>query len=813
MDAFEQKGDEYCNIAIDYYNRSQGKPGLKCLNPIDLANLTKEELTNQAKHYSYLSFNEYMNACKLADKLCASDKQLLFRHKMAMAQYISENMLEAQLICIAQIFMMNKFRHKKIPISGQATVNLDTIIRKIERKCKGLSMRTDKPADEKVFDKNQITANEVKDLVVYEASEDAEKNIEDKFKNSIILLLNKDSYNTKIALSKIESNINSIHSSIRNCQIATFSSTAFAVVQGAEIYLSWGTIAASGLFVGSLFILGAFITSYGTYYLWNNRRGMLKNEKKKYEASIKLNEILNNVFSYYKNEQFDKLLEELTRSYEDGKSLISFNKYTIRLDPTSMAEELLDYEFPPDGIAYIFNLIATVLFSGKVKPRGNLSENDFQMKAKELLSYVADEKSKLFEKCKELNENMKKINWRYGYFFHKQHIDSKIEYHNNLIKITEAQFIAKVNLILLTIAMNGLNIRNEEIIKNMLNDLDVFAKDKANFVDISTSSCLELVQFIFSVFNIEMPTKEESFKKKEDFDYDEKGINIIYEQKELLRFLTIRIENEKEQKCKGHQYVARATVYHDIALGKLKAQFDQHKFFYFNKARKDFEEAFTLNNDEMKTRKNIFMFSEVKEFIKILQANGNVDIDDEIYFYYGITERNMQNYKDAFQYFRMALIKFKDVKNDEKTKECLRELEIARSLQNESKTQQLSQIYETDFERFKILGEQVFAKKNSNKFRIISIDGGGVRGIIPAMILREIQRRLSYPLVSVVDMFAGTSTGAILAAGLNVPIRDGSRIPKYSPNDIKLEHFYSKIFYLWRLRTEELNQLSSKENT
>lgn len=53
-------------------------------------------------------------------------------------------------------------------------------------------------------------------------------------------------------------------------------------------------------------------------------------------------------------------------------------------------------------------------------------------------------------------------------------------------------------------------------------------------------------------------------------------------------------------------------------------------------------------------------------------------------------------------------------------------------------------------------------------FRILSIDGGGIRGIFPASYLAEIERRFlnGASIGSHFDMIAGTSTGGIIALGL-----------------------------------------------
>ena len=64
------------------------------------------------------------------------------------------------------------------------------------------------------------------------------------------------------------------------------------------------------------------------------------------------------------------------------------------------------------------------------------------------------------------------------------------------------------------------------------------------------------------------------------------------------------------------------------------------------------------------------------------------------------------------------------------------------------------------------------------RFKILSIDGGGIRGIIPAMILAEIERRTGRRIAELFDLIAGTSTGGILALGLTRP-GDG-RTPMYS---------------------------------
>jgi predicted acylesterase/phospholipase RssA len=61
---------------------------------------------------------------------------------------------------------------------------------------------------------------------------------------------------------------------------------------------------------------------------------------------------------------------------------------------------------------------------------------------------------------------------------------------------------------------------------------------------------------------------------------------------------------------------------------------------------------------------------------------------------------------------------------------------------------------------------------------VLAIDGGGIRGVIPATVLVELERRLApRRLATVFDLIVGTSTGGIIALGLTVPDREHPRHP------------------------------------
>jgi len=67
-------------------------------------------------------------------------------------------------------------------------------------------------------------------------------------------------------------------------------------------------------------------------------------------------------------------------------------------------------------------------------------------------------------------------------------------------------------------------------------------------------------------------------------------------------------------------------------------------------------------------------------------------------------------------------------------------------------------------------------------YKILSLDGGGIRGIFTATFLAKLEERLNGKKIGeCFDLFAGTSTGGILACLLLIPGEDGR--PKFSARD------------------------------
>lgn len=63
--------------------------------------------------------------------------------------------------------------------------------------------------------------------------------------------------------------------------------------------------------------------------------------------------------------------------------------------------------------------------------------------------------------------------------------------------------------------------------------------------------------------------------------------------------------------------------------------------------------------------------------------------------------------------------------------------------------------------------------------RLLAIDGGGIRGIIPLTLLADLERRTGRPTRDQFDFLAGTSSGAVTVAGLTAGISASRLVTLY----------------------------------
>ena len=95
-------------------------------------------------------------------------------------------------------------------------------------------------------------------------------------------------------------------------------------------------------------------------------------------------------------------------------------------------------------------------------------------------------------------------------------------------------------------------------------------------------------------------------------------------------------------------------------------------------------------------------------------------------------------------------------------------------------------------------------QSNKRVRRVLSIDGGGIRGIIPALVIAHLERKAKKPASEIFDLMVGTSTGGMLALGLSLE-GDGGKPLFNARKMVKLYETHGPDIFeqsLWRkLRT------------
>lgn len=100
---------------------------------------------------------------------------------------------------------------------------------------------------------------------------------------------------------------------------------------------------------------------------------------------------------------------------------------------------------------------------------------------------------------------------------------------------------------------------------------------------------------------------------------------------------------------------------------------------------------------------------------------------------------------------------------------------------------------------------------------ILAIDGGGIRGIIPAMLLKHIENKTKIPIADSVDMICGVSTGGLIATMVGIPGKGGeARFPAASIVEL-YEKYGSSIFkerckfpFYWMIKSKYSSKFFEK---
>lgn len=100
---------------------------------------------------------------------------------------------------------------------------------------------------------------------------------------------------------------------------------------------------------------------------------------------------------------------------------------------------------------------------------------------------------------------------------------------------------------------------------------------------------------------------------------------------------------------------------------------------------------------------------------------------------------------------------------------------------------------------------------NKKTFKILSIDGGGIRGVYAAHILKRMEEEFKIKLHNYFDLIAGTSTGSIIAAAIacDIPLSEVIQLYKDKGDEIFSKKVWWKFpkWFSSKFHSEELNKI------
>jgi patatin-like phospholipase/acyl hydrolase len=307
---------------------------------------------------------------------------------------------------------------------------------------------------------------------------------------------------------------------------------------------------------------------------------------------------------------------------------------------------------------------------------------------------------------------------------------------------------------------------------------------------------LKLVALLCNVsvetFTIEHRGGDYCFQLNDPMSFRLKGslrtVNLVYDKlKELyvgvLKYTDItRLKDDFEDLGQRVEVLRTKANFFEIKSREDDKEFRKSSSVeYLVRAKNFYQEIYCYTEDikaafsYVKCMSSLCKYSECLKFL--IRHKQKLSEASEFWYWMAICNRKIMNYTQAQEYLILA----HSTPVDD---------ELAQRIKNEEivLTNLLSINYEEKILKMKpietLFDENYYMYRNSEllSYKILSVDGGGIRGILPAMMLAEIEKETKRPISHLFNMVSGTSTGAIISCGLTIT-DDGLR-PKYSASDM-----------------------------
>jgi patatin-like phospholipase/acyl hydrolase len=753
----ENEGDRYLRICRDYEKALEAKikntnissDDLKEINYRDLCNLTNAELKSKRDSNAIKSYEFYRSACKIADKNNLLDKQCKFRQNLATCLNFAELFLEARVCAFSAIYIILKNNHDDA--SGKLLQDA-----------------------QKFF--SELNAYKIENTTVKSTTNQNEK-------KSMQLVPVNSNRNLSLSIRKSFSTVEREQLK-NNLEVELRSVIKELMIKPNENIVKYQTLIDEKIIQTSskakIFRNTFFYNEYVSSLVFRDK------PRKEY------NEIIKAAVDKYKEGNLLEFFEKLQTSnqHDDNRKILDLDSDKSRgvVLPYSVIETLNRHGYRPDGIAYLLILIGETLLSNKVNFK-NRTQKDFDGQAvtvfeatfmSELLNTKAKNLDDLIEEKR--NKQRSRLRDILGDIWDLVHIIfTKAKSDEKLIlkdyikdsqemafveRLTETQNIAKINIALIRIMQSDLNAATQ-----IIKEIRDIPKKKFSFISPSIMR-LEILEDLISIIDgTYIETTENDNKVKEmshAIELNDKYIHYLSEK--------LNIEMNSGEKARIYKQIA---VYYEFNAKKLDKENKLVSINSWKFAKNNYHESircYKKDCDVLIGYANCLVglnkYNLAKEFLDKYQ--DLLKSRSDYWLIKAVVSKKQNRCTESKDFLRRCL------KDDPENQKAQSELKLIDKLSINNLCQKIyiSSSLSLSFDQ----NYYSRMKNNKNIYRILSIDGGGMRGIIPAFWLNEIERQTNKPICHLFNMISGTSTGAIIAAGLVTPKNEYT--PLYRAYDI-----------------------------
>ena len=201
----------------------------------------------------------------------------------------------------------------------------------------------------------------------------------------------------------------------------------------------------------------------------------------------------------------------------------------------------------------------------------------------------------------------------------------------------------------------------------------------------------------------------------------------------------------------------------------------------WQEAQKDYDSALGLIKDDttasLGNARCLIGLAQYGQALQFLKEHPSINDTPDFWIMASIAYRKQCDYTKAKEYILEAL------QLDPQNKEAVREKAVIDKLiaKTEGKKRAAYTKPQLQYEESYLEARREGKKQH---YTILAIDGGGVRGVVPALWLNKLEERTRRPIAHLFNMLAGTSTGGIITTALSVPSEQTPSTPRYAASEI-----------------------------